>query len=391
MGLTIPLVLAAIYIVQKIYLKTSRQLRYFDLERRSPLYSHFLETLEGLVTIRSFGWSEHTEKTNRQLLDESQAPLYLLYCVQRWLRLVLDLTTMALAVVVVALALSMRHTTSAGRLGLALTNILSFSQSLSRLITEWTTMETSIGSVARIRSFAAENDCATHSERRQIDTTTLGPRWPSGGSITLNRVYAKYATNDVQDRPCLEDVSLQIHPGQKVSVCGRTGSGKTSLMLAIFQVLPLSSGQILIDGIDITTLSQDFLQKSLIGVPQQAFIMPASVRYNLDPAGEFSDDLLLRVLSRVALLDLINERGGLDALLDQSSLSQGQQQLFCLARALCRKTDGGKIVVLDEATSNLDPETHQLVSELITSEFNDYTIVTIAHRVSCLAFSTAHF
>lgn len=382
MGLAIPLVFAAVFVIQKVYLKTSRQLRYLDLERRSPLYSHFLETLEGVVTIRAFGWSEHTEKVGCQLLDDSQAPLYLLYCVQRWLRLVLDLTTMALAVVVVALALSMRQTTSAGRLGLALTNLLSFSQSLSRLITEWTTMETSIGSVARVRSFASNVNITDRRDETLDDTAFKQSRWPCEGSITFKRVYAKYDTSDAQDKPCLRDVSLEILPGQKVGICGRTGSGKTSLMLALFQILPVSSGQIIIDGVDISSLPQDQVQKGLIGVPQQAFVMPAPVRYNLDPSGKLDDEKLIRALSKVRLLDLFQERGGLDALLDQSNLSQGQQQLFCLARALCRNVNEGAVIVLDEPTSNLDPASHRLVVDLIASEFRHCTVITIAHRVS---------
>ncbi|SMY26987.1 unnamed protein product [Zymoseptoria tritici ST99CH_1A5] len=388
MGLTIPLVLVTIFFVQKAYLKTSRQLRYLDLERRSPLYSHFLETLEGVVTIRSLGWSEHTEKTNRRLLDESQAPAYLLYCVQRWLRLVLDMTTMALAVVVVALAVAVRDTTSPGRLALALTNILSFSQSLSRLITEWTTMETSVGSIARIRSFASDPDLMPEHEWSRSDSAAgLDARWPSQGSITLDRVYAQYETKDVQDRDCLRDISLEIQAGQKVSVCGRTGSGKTSLMLALFQVLPLRSGSIIIDGVDISTLSADQLQEHLIGVPQQAFIMPDSVRRNLDPSGRLSDHDLNAVLSKVALQEVIEQLGGLDAALDQTRLSQGQQQLFCLARALCRKRSGGAVIVLDEPTSNLDSDAHSLISELIRSEFRDCTVITIAHRVDTILSS----
>ncbi|KJX99534.1 hypothetical protein TI39_contig354g00088 [Zymoseptoria brevis] len=302
MGFTIPFVLVTIFI---------------------PALLSFSGALEGVVTIRSLGWSEHTEKTNRRLLDESQAPAYLPYCVQRWLRLVLDMTTMALAVVVVALAVTVRDTTSPGRLALALTNILSFSQSLSRLITEWTTMETSVGSVPRLRSFASDPDFMP--QRRSLEGTSasLDTRWPSQGWITLNRVYAKYDTKDVHDRDCLRDISLEIQAGTKVSVRGRTGSGKTSLTLALFQVLPLRSDSIVIDDVDISTLSVHQLQECLIGVPQQAFIMPDSIRRNLDPSGMLSDHDLNAVLSKVALQEVIEQLGGLDAALYQTRLSQG--------------------------------------------------------------------
>jgi ABC-type multidrug transport system fused ATPase/permease subunit len=213
-------------------------------------------------------------------------------------------------------------------------------------------------------------------------STGLSERWPSQGSITIHRVYAKYNTTDVQDTYCLQDIDLSIHPGQKVSICGRTGSGKTSLLLALLHILPLHSGSIIIDGIDISTLSPDQLQERFIGVPQQSFIMPNSVRRNLDPTGKLPDDVLLTALAKVTLRGVVELLGGLDAVLDQTSLSQGQQQLFCLARALCRKRDGDAVVVLDEATSNLDETSHGLISELLASEFRECTVITIAHRVS---------
>lgn len=124
MALTIPLFMIAIYFLQHVYLKVSRQLRYMDLETRSPLYTHFLETLDGLSTIRAFGWVEKSVQLNRRRLDDSQKPFYLLFCIQRWLGLVLDLMIAALAVIVIALATSLRNSTSPGLLGVSLNNIL---------------------------------------------------------------------------------------------------------------------------------------------------------------------------------------------------------------------------------------------------------------------------
>jgi ATP-binding cassette, subfamily C (CFTR/MRP), member 1 len=121
---TIPLFVLAIYFLQRVYLRTSRQLRFLDIESRSPAYSHFLETLDGLSTIRAFGWQEEFLGENREHLDNSQKPYYLLFCIQRWLALVLDLMVAALAVLVVALALSLRNLTSPGLLGVSMNNVL---------------------------------------------------------------------------------------------------------------------------------------------------------------------------------------------------------------------------------------------------------------------------
>jgi ABC-type multidrug transport system fused ATPase/permease subunit len=124
MAFTIPLFILAVYLLQKVYLRTSRQLRFLDIEARTPVYSHFLETLEGLSTIRAFGWEESFIRSNNIYLDNSQKPYYLLFCIQRWLALVLDLMVAALAILVVAFALSLREFTSPGLLGVSLNNVL---------------------------------------------------------------------------------------------------------------------------------------------------------------------------------------------------------------------------------------------------------------------------
>jgi ABC-type multidrug transport system fused ATPase/permease subunit len=135
---TIPLTLFVLYWVQRFYLRTSRQLRLLDLETRSPLYQHFTETLEGVSSIRAFGWQDFFNQKSLHILDESQRPYFLLYCIQRWLNLVLDLLVGALAVLLVALALCVPSSTSGGSLGIALTSILTFNSSLKVVITNWT-------------------------------------------------------------------------------------------------------------------------------------------------------------------------------------------------------------------------------------------------------------
>jgi ABC-type multidrug transport system fused ATPase/permease subunit len=124
MIISIPFIMLAVFFIQRVYLRTSRQLRFLDLETRSPVYSHFLETLEGIVTIRAFDWQQEAAKENIRRLDDSQKPYYLLYCIQRWLALALDLMSAGMAIIVVALATSLRHTTSPGFLGVSMNNVL---------------------------------------------------------------------------------------------------------------------------------------------------------------------------------------------------------------------------------------------------------------------------
>jgi ATP-binding cassette, subfamily C (CFTR/MRP), member 1 len=176
-------VLAALYALQRFYLRISRQMRHIDLETKSTLYSHFLETLSGISTIRAFGWTSAFHATNLRLLDLSQRPYYLLYCIQQWLNLVLNMTFAALAVLLVAFAIEMRNTTSAGLVGVALLNILTLS------ITYWTALETSLGAITRLRDF--ERD--TPQEADRLDAQAPAETWPTNGLLECKDTIVSYS------------------------------------------------------------------------------------------------------------------------------------------------------------------------------------------------------
>lgn len=187
-AISFPIVLLALYLIQKFYLRTSRQLRLMDLETKAPLYSLFEESLSGLATIRAFGWQDALEDRNHTLLDRSQRPFYLLFAVQRWLTLVLDLLVAAVAVLLVVLVVELRGTVGAGGVGLALLNVIQFSQNIKLLVTFWTTLETHIGSVARIKSFTE----TAVPEDLPGEKDTPPPGWPSTGAIEFENLSAAY-------------------------------------------------------------------------------------------------------------------------------------------------------------------------------------------------------
>lgn len=176
MAAMIPLAIFALYWIQRFYLRTSRQIRILDLESKSPLYKHFTETIEGVSTIRAFGWQRNFDQAAIGYLDYSQTPYYLLFCIQRWLNLVLDLLVAVLAVTLIALALRVPSQSSPGSLGVALTSVLAFNSSLQGLITTWVEAETSLGSVARTKSFVEETPMETDAD----DASDPGPDWPHG-------------------------------------------------------------------------------------------------------------------------------------------------------------------------------------------------------------------
>jgi len=188
MAIMCPVLILTVYLLQNFYLRTSRQLRFLDLECQSPLYTHVAETLEGLSTIRAFGWQEAFMKSNIERLDTSQMPYYLLYCIQRWLVLVLQLLIAVMAVTVMALATNLTSTTSSGRLGVSLSQIVTFNSSLGSLLTFWTMMETSLGAIARLKGFQE----GTKSEDKPEESFNPSENWPNDGAIELKDVSASY-------------------------------------------------------------------------------------------------------------------------------------------------------------------------------------------------------
>ncbi|KAL2067058.1 hypothetical protein VTL71DRAFT_1482 [Oculimacula yallundae] len=374
-AVTVPPVILLVWVLQKFYLRTSRQLRLLDLEAKSPLYSHFIESLAGLVTIRAFGWGENFKTRNLTLLDVSQKPYYLLFCIQRWLALALDLLVMVLAVILMSLVVKLRSEISAGFVGLALLNVMSFNENLAQIIKTWTNLETCLGAISRLISFTGH----TASENLPGENGPVPENWPMHGSIELKNVSASY---DSDDNLVIRNLNMSIKPGEKIGICGRSGSGKSSLITTIFRMLEVTEdSSITIDGIDITKLPREIVRSRLNAIPQEPFFIRGTVRANADPRQQHTDAAIISAIKKVQLWDIVYSKGGLNTVLDAEYFSHGQRQLFCLARAILRKS---KVVILDEATSNVDTKSDDLMQEIIRKEFHDCTIIAVAHRLDTI-------
>lgn len=234
-AISFPLVLGVLFLIQKLYLRTSRQLRYLDLEAKAPLFSHFTDSLQGLVTLRAFGWQHGMEKRNIELLDKSQRPFYYMFAIQRWLTLSLDLVVAGIAILLIILVVVLRGTSlNAGSVGIALLNVIQFSQTIKLVVTFWTNLETHIGSIQRIKDFTQN----VESEDQPGEDGNIPPNWPSKGAVSFHSVSAAYRYDNPShvhhlplltsyysrpEEPVLNDVSLTVNAGEKIGICGRTG------------------------------------------------------------------------------------------------------------------------------------------------------------------------
>jgi ATP-binding cassette subfamily C (CFTR/MRP) protein 1 len=393
---TVPVTILVLFAVQRVYLRTSRQLRHLELEAKAPLYTNFQETLSGLATIRAFGWVDQFCSKNFALLDQSQKPVYLLLCVQCWLAVVLDLLVAALATILITIVVSLRHKIDPGFVGLGLLNVMSFNTSMSLLIKMWTLTETSIGAIARVRDFVTN----TESEVKLAESVEPPPEWPSSGAIELRDFAASYSESS---ELVIEGVNLTIKPGEKLGICGRSGSGKSSLVAALLHLLEFREGSITIDGQDTAFVPRVLLRRCINTIPQEPYLITTeTVRFNLHPwpGTSTNDETLIDALTKCQIWDTIKEKGGLDATLGADFLSQGQQQLFCLARSLLRKS---KVVLLDEVSSryfnhsynskasrltslvfSVDIHTDSIIQAVIREDFRDCTIISVAHRLDTL-------
>eukprot|EP00850_Spirogloea_muscicola_P015101 SM000113S24057 [mRNA] locus=s113:209143:220544:+ [translate_table: standard] len=372
----IPMIpLAFIYrSVENFYITTSRELKRLDSLARSPIFAHFGETVQGLVTIRAFRLQDTFVKLNNELLNTSTRAYYATITANRWLGLRLELLG-ALCIFATAFFAVAAHHPNAGFAGLALTSAFSITGFMNWMVRMNAELEQQMNSVERVLEYTV---LPTEAPAIVPDHRPL-PHWPWSGEIVAQNVVVRYRA---ELEPVLRGLSFSVKGGEKVGICGRTGCGKTTLMMALYRLVELSSGRILIDSLDVSKIGLLDLRSRLALVPQDPIIFSGTIRMNLDPFGQSQGDKQLwEALRRSGMFETVSGLPDkLDAGLTEggSNLSTGQRQLLCMARALLRNS---KILVLDEATSNVDSATDAAIQTTIREAFKDCTVLTIAHRL----------
>ncbi|XP_078004277.1 ATP-binding cassette sub-family C member 8 isoform X2 [Phascolarctos cinereus] len=365
------------YFIQKYFRVASRDLQQLDDSTQLPLLSHFSETMEGLTTIRAFRYEALFQQKLLKYTDSNNIASLFLTAANRWLEVRMEYigACVVLIAAVASITKSLHKELPAGLVGLGITYALMVSNYLNWMVRNLADMEIQMGAVKRIHGLLK-----TESENYEglLAPSLIPKNWPVQGKIQIQNLSVRY---DSSLKPVLNHVNAHISPGQKIGICGRTGSGKSSFSLAFFRMVDMFEGRIVIDGIDISKLPLQTLRSRLSIILQDPILFSGTIRFNLDPEKKCSDSTLWEALE-IAQLKLVVKAlpGGLDAIVTEGgeNFSQGQRQLFCLARAFVRKTS---IFIMDEATASIDMATENILQKVVMTAFADRTVVTIAHRV----------
>lgn len=373
----IPLVpLSIIFVVlRRYFLETSRDVKRLESTTRSPVFSHLSSSLQGLWTIRAYKAEERCQELFDAHQDLHSEAWFLFLTTSRWFAVRLD-AICALFVIVVAFgSLVLAKTLDAGQVGLALSYSLTLMGMFQWSVRQSAEVENMMISVERVIEYTdLEKEAPWECRKRPP------PGWPHEGVIVFDNVNFSY---NLDGPLVLKHLTALIKSREKVGIVGRTGAGKSSLISALFR-LSEPEGKIWIDKILTTEIGLHDLRKKMSIIPQEPVLFTGTMRKNLDPFNEHSDEELWKALEEVQLKEAIEDLPGkMDTELAESgsNFSVGQRQLVCLARAILKKN---RILIIDEATANVDPRTDELIQQKIREKFAQCTVLTIAHRLNTI-------
>ncbi|OXB59403.1 hypothetical protein ASZ78_009703 [Callipepla squamata] len=365
------------FFVQRFYVATSRQLKRLESVSRSPIYSHFSETISGTSVIRAYRRQQSFIDISDLKVDANQKSYYPGIISNRWLGIRVEFVGNCIVLFAALFAVIGKNSLNAGLVGLSVSYALQVTMALNWMVRTTSDLETNIVAVERIKEYSE-----TETEAPWVIEDKRPPAdWPSRGELEFVNYSVRYRKGlDL----VLKDLNLRVHGGEKIGIVGRTGAGKSSMTLCLFRILEAAQGEIRIDGVRISEIGLHDLRSRLTIIPQDPVLFSGTLRMNLDPFNKYSDEEIWKALelshlkrfvsSQPSMLEFECSEGG-------ENLSVGQRQLVCLARALLRKT---RILILDEATAAIDLETDDLIQMTIRTQFEDCTVLTIAHRLNTI-------
>ncbi|XP_021727236.1 ABC transporter C family member 10-like [Chenopodium quinoa] len=370
----IPMIYLAIRL-QRYYFATAKELMRMNGTTKSLIANHLAESIAGATTIRAFEEEERFFAKSLDIIDMNASPFFHNFTASEWLIQRLEtLSATVLAAAALCMVFLPTGTFSSGFIGMALSYGLSLNVFLVNSIQNQCTLANNIICVERLDQYMHIPSEAP----KVIEDCRPPENWPSVGKVEICNLQIRYRP----DTPLvLNGISCTFKGGNKIGIVGRTGSGKTTLVGALFRLVEPAAGKIIVDGINICSIGLHDLRSRFGIIPQDPTLFNGTVRFNLDPLCQHNDVKLWEVLGKCQLKEVVQDKEqGLDSAVmeDGSNWSMGQRQLFCLGRALLRRS---RVLVLDEATASIDNATDMVLQRTIRSEFADCTVITVAHRI----------
>ncbi|KAJ2612465.1 hypothetical protein H4S08_002685 [Coemansia sp. RSA 1365] len=391
-------VTVAYVLVAHYYLTSSRELKRIESNSMSPLLSLFGELILGVSTIRAFGTTHYYVKEALDRITAHNRPFNMVWACNRWLSIRIEAIGAVVSFSCTLLILANIHRVDAALAGFVMSYALTFSWRMLWLVRNYSTNELNMNAVERMTQYlGVEQEAPLH-----VSAAATPPSsWPATGAVRIEDLVIEYSPGV----PVLHGLSLEVAHGEKIGVVGRTGAGKSTLSLALLRFIEAAHGRVLLDGRDISTVGLEDLRRRVTIIPQDPVLFNGSIRFNLDPLGESTDELMWDALRRahlvreresqtasaaVSVAEAVLEPGvermagvftSLDAEIREGgqNLSLGQRQLVALARALVRRS---RLIVMDEATASVDFDTDDRIQRTIRGpEFANSTLFCIAHRL----------
>ncbi|KAH6563942.1 hypothetical protein BASA60_010511 [Batrachochytrium salamandrivorans] len=374
-------VIGIILVVLYRYFQTTyRELQRLYALSRSPMNAHVSETLTGLPTIYAYRLQEPFMEKQRVNMDALSVSKLCLEGATVWFALCLELLSASIAFVLVLLTTLHVAGSNSAALGVSLVASIGLSDSLNMMTTSLGKTEAMFNTVERLDHYAHELKAEA---ARDLPTDPKDKTWPTNGAITMKNLTIAYESRP--DQPVIKGINVSFLPGEKVGVVGRTGSGKSTLMAALFRIMEASGGSIEIDGIDIATLGLCALRSNLQIIPQEPVLFSGTVRSNIDIRSQYTDDEIWASLEATGLKDYISSLNGkLESGVSEggSNMSAGQRQLMCLCKAILANP---RVLIMDEATAAVDSVADRRIQASIETQFKHTTVLSIAHRLNTIA------